>query len=90
MNDINPWILPDNKGTVHNTYRMDPEFKQSLQELVESESKLLGRKISMMTIVFNLSTRNTSYMRSKRAWLGKRYCELKKEHKKYFDIKRKK
>lgn len=87
MNEINPWILPDNKGTVHNTYRMDPLFKQALQELVESESSLVGRKVSMMTITFNLSTRDTQYMRSKRRQLAKRYKELK-NHRKHFDIKK--
>lgn len=86
MNDINPWILPDNAGTVMNAFRMDPAFKRAIQELSLHETKLQGSKISMMTIIFNLSTRDTLYIRNKRSSVAKRYKELK-EHKRYFDIK---
>jgi len=87
MNDINPWILPDNAGTVPNTFRMDPAFKRAIQELSEHETQLQGTKISMTTVIFNLATRDTLYIRTKRSSVAKRYKELK-NHRKHFDIKR--
>lgn len=79
MNDTTPWIMPDKSGTEQYTFRMDPLYKQAIQELADSETLLLGRKISMATVIFNLTTRNTDYIRETRIKLYERYKQLKKE-----------
>jgi hypothetical protein len=82
MNDANPWRLPSKKAgaTMPSfNFRMDPLFKQALQELSDSESKTYGVKISQPTLIVNLSTRNGLYFKDRRSKLLQRYLQLKRE-----------
>lgn len=83
MNDQSPWRIPKkvagNKLAVYHS-KLEPLFKQALQELADSESAAYGVKISTGTVITNLSTRNGLYFQSKRSQLLKKYTQLKKEH----------
>ncbi len=90
MNETNPWVLPDSTGTTVLTIRADPQFMQALREFTQQENKLYAEKIGYATVVTNLATRDTLYMRNIRSRLNKRYNQLKEQShgkRKYFDIK---
>jgi hypothetical protein len=94
MNDVNPWRKGYKKRdgviTPNITFRMNPAFKQALEEMAKRESGKHNTYISKATILTNISTRNGDYFVERRAELNKRYKQLNKEHHhahKFFDIK---
>lgn len=82
MQEVNPWRVPGKKkgeSLENYTFRMDPLFKQAIQELAQAETGLYGVKISLPTVISNLTTRNGNYFVEKRATLNKRYKQLNRE-----------
>ncbi|MWV58222.1 hypothetical protein [Rathayibacter sp. VKM Ac-2754] len=60
--------------------KWEPALRQALQDLADSETQRLGRKISVSTVVSNLMTRNGAFAIEKRKELRKNYLQLKKEN----------
>lgn len=94
MNDVNPWLMPTKKKggkTAKVTYNYNPTLIQALVELSESESQLVGRKVSIPTIIRTFCLVSNPIITRKRQQLVVRIKQIEKEKKneakKYIDIK---
>lgn len=94
MNDVNPWLMPSKKkgeATAKVTYNYNPSLIQALTEMSQAETRLVGRKISIPTIMRTFCLVSNPAITVKRSQLIARIKQIEKEKKnvtkKYLDIK---
>jgi hypothetical protein len=80
----NPWRIPEKKmgviSVITTTTRFDPIYWEALGQMAAKESETYGRTISRPNLIMNLTTRDGSFLRSKRSELRKLYIQLKREN----------
>ncbi|AZZ51409.1 hypothetical protein [Rathayibacter festucae] len=83
MEEQGTWkISKKEKGSkqVHYSDRYDPVLRAALQTLADRETQRTGTKISVSTVIANLTTRNGSFAIEKRKEIRQILRTLKKEN----------